>query len=824
MITFKRIFISAVLFTLTYSLCAFDFSFNGIGYNIKDENGQKVAQITQPSSLPAYSGDVIIPAEVTYNGERYRVTSIDWYAFGDCEGLTSITLPNTLTLIGGEAFYGCSGLTSISLPNSVITIESGAFSRCSNLRTVIIPSSVKSIYRNVFMNCPAITSISVAEGNTVYDSREGCNAIINKEENMIVTGCMNTIIPNSVTSIGPGAFAGCTGLTSIDFPSGLSVINFSAFSGCTGLTSVNFPTSLWHIGSNAFDSCTGLTSLYIPKRTTSIDDQAFESCSGLETIIVNEENYQYDSRNNCNAIIETKKNRLIAGCKNTIIPNDVTTIEKYTFKNCTGLTSIVIPNSVTVIGNGAFEGCQNLQSINIPNSVTALKGGLFSGCSSLMTVSIPNSVKYIEGGVFSDCSSLMIIVIPSSVIKIADNAFNGCTGLTTMIVQEGNPVFDSRDNCNAIIMTATNTLYCGCKRTVIPNSVTAIGDNAFTRHKTLQTLDIPNSVTSIGRQAFTESGLTSLEIPNSVTSIGEEAFYDCENLFSITLPENLTKLDNRLFCGCTSLTSATIPNSVTEAGTSVFSGCKSLISISISSQLTTIGAYMFRDCSSLSTIDIPSCVTSINTGAFLRCTNLESITIPSGVSTIGHYAFEKCNNLTSVTSEAITPATIDDEVFTNSSNAILYVPEKSVSSYSSAPGWRNFKLIKAIKTVQNYPITYNDPENGILIVAINGEEIESGTMAEENSILTVLAIQYKDYVIESLKLNGNAINNSSSCPVTGPMNIEVTFVREDEDADNINLTSAANQKKCTIYNLSGQRVYSPARGIYIKNGKKLYIR
>lgn len=232
----------------------------------------------------------------------------------------------------------------------------------------------------------------------------------------------------------------------------------------------------------------------------------------------------------------------------------------------------------------------------------------------------------------------------------------------------------------------------------------------------------------------------------------------------------------------------------------------------------------YNRCTSLSSVEIPVSVTSIGYGAFLRCTNLESITIPSGVTTIGQYAFEKCDNLTTVTSEATTPASIDDGVFTNSSNAILYVPEISVPSYSTAPGWRNFKLIKAIKTVQNYAITYNEPENGILIVAIDGEEIESGAMAKENSILTILAIPYTDYAIESIKLNGIVIENSSSFPVTGPMNIEATFVSVGEDIDNIDSMSSVPTKEGLIYNLSGQRVHNPQNGIYIINGKKLLIR
>ena len=199
--------------------------------------------------------------------------------------LISITISNSVKSIGYSAFNYCSKLTSIKIPNSVNSIDSGAFSGCS-----------------------ALTSIIVDENNTIYDSRDNCNAIIETETNTLIYGCNNTVIPDSVTSI----------------------------------------------GYRAFYYCRGLTSITIPDSVTSIDYRVFENCLGLISIIVDENNSIYDSRNNCNAIIETRTNTLISGCKNTIIPNSVTNISREAFYQCTGLTSIEIPNSVTSIGNYAF--------------------------------------------------------------------------------------------------------------------------------------------------------------------------------------------------------------------------------------------------------------------------------------------------------------------------------------------------------------------------------------------------------------------------------------------------------------------------------------
>ena len=266
-----------------------------------------------------------------------------------------------------------------------------------------------------------------------------------------------------------------------------------------------------------------------------------------------------------------------------IIPEGTTEIGDYAFNSCDELTSIVIPNSVTSIGECAFEGCIGLTSIEIPNSVTKIDYSAFQDCNGLTSVVIPNSVTEIGDSAFDGCWELTSIEIPDSVTKIGRRAFLYCEGLTNIKVAEGNPVYDSRGGCNAIIETESNKLLEGCQSTVIPDSVTEIGGSAFHGRTVLTSIEIPDSVTEIGECAFQGcTRLTSVEISDSVTEIGCYAFACC-GLINIVIPDSVTNIGGSAFKNCTGLTNVEIHSSEIEFGRGVFSDCKNLKSIKVPS-------------------------------------------------------------------------------------------------------------------------------------------------------------------------------------------------------------------------------------------------
>ena len=880
--------LAAITFSLTSY--AYDCEIDGIYYNLNTRESiqypEPTARVTfGPNAYSggpnSYSGDIVIPSTIEVDGTQYTIAAIDQGAFQSCIELTSVSLPETLWLIDYFAFNNCYNLTSVNFPNYLVQIGSGAFQRCAGLTSITIPQYVRYIGSDAFFGCTGITSIVVDSGNTTYDSRNDCNAIIETSSNTLILGCKNTVIPSGVKTIKEKAFAGSK-LKSVTIPSSVTSIGRRAFSYCDELTSITvesgntvydsrdncnaiietasntliagckttiIPNTVTTIAGLAFQETYGLESLTIPGSVTDIQAGAFVNCYTLSTIIVENGNTVYDSRNNCNAIIETATNTLVAGCKTTVIPSSVTAIGDYAFYGLSwsssmhgefgsfdpNFTSITIPGSVTSIGYSAFESCRCLTSviseIDIPfafgydafygisdacvlyvpkgtrdayiaagwteevfkggivemdddiitfadanvkaicvqnwdtdgdgelskaeaaavtdisyafynqtnivqflelkyfTGLTSIGEGAFYKCGALTSVSLPENVKTIGYGAFSGCTNLTSIVLPNSVEVVGENSFYGCSGLTSIHIPENvtsigsrafgnctaltsiyiscnvadfgyysfyncpnvtsiqvdpkNPNFDCRDDCNAIIETASNTLFFGCQNTVIPNSVTTIRDGAFSYCKTLKSIDIPSSVTCIEYYAFEYcTNLTTVTMSDNVTSIGNHAFDHCSNLVSINLSSGLNAIENSTFQWCEKLTSIAIPNGVTTIDHHAFAYCFALTSICIPSSVNSIGSSVFYGCNGLvsmkvesgnisydsrndcnaiietatntlmygcqSTV-IPESVTSIGQYAFTNCLTLNSITIPGGVISIGTSAFLACFNLASVT-------------------------------------------------------------------------------------------------------------------------------------------------------------------------------
>ena len=371
----KKVILSILLMLLPMLASADAVEIDGICY-ILIEKG-KVAEVTRNFNR-SYSGNVIIPPKVSYEGTDYDVTSISGNvsnngntylggAFRGCTGLTAVTIPNSVTSIGYGAFYQCSGLTSVNIPESVTFIGENAFLGCSGLASINIPESVTSIGEAAFRDCSGLTSI---------------------------------IIPSSWSSIGRSVFYGCTGLTSITIPDNIHSIGEAAFLGCTGLTSVSIPNSVNEIGNQAFDGCTSLSSIIIPSSICYIGKGAFSACRALTSIT---------------------------------IPESVTSIGSGTFARCTSLTSINIPQSITSIGGdnlygGAFSGCTSLSIIIIPNKVTSIGNQVFLGCENLKTVKIGSGMKSIGSYAFMNCPKLADVYcysenVPSTNSDVFKNSY-----------------------------------------------------------------------------------------------------------------------------------------------------------------------------------------------------------------------------------------------------------------------------------------------------------------------------------------------------------------------------------------------------------------
>ena len=498
------------------------------------------------------------------------------------------------------------------------------------------------------------------------------------------------VIKEGTLGIAGGAFGRLAdyqkkGLVSVTFPESLKIIGEGAFVGCSGLTNIIISDGVTHIGGSAFESCTNLAKLTIGQNVSTIEEGAFSDTPNLTEITLKNSNpiaineFVFD---NYDATLIVPAGSLEAYRSADVWKNFTTCIEEryivfadentkqiciskwdtdgdgelsereasavtslgtvfYGNKSITSFNELEYFTSLTTIPNNAFFNCSNLNSILIPEGVKSIGDGAFQDCSSLSDISIAQSVTTIGNSTFAGCTSLTEIIFPQNVASIGNLVIAGCYAITSIIVDSNNTTYDSRENCNAVILTSTNTLIIGCKNTAIPSSVERIGAYAFLGCKDLTEIALGEGTTSIGEFAFSAcTGLTTLTIPSGVTTIGSSAFRGCTGLTSVAISEGVASIGGYAFYGCTGLTSLSIPSGVTNIGESAFRGCTGLTSVTISEGVASIGGSAFYGCTGLVSITIPQSLRVLSSNTFGGCTSLEEITLSEGLEAINYHAFE----------------------------------------------------------------------------------------------------------------------------------------------------------------------------------------
>ena len=791
----RKLFSLFMVLLATTSLWAEDFSVGGIYYNYLDGNN---VEVTYRGSMynsysNEYSGSVEIPATVYVYGTTYNVTSIGKDAFRGCSTLTSINIPNSVTSIESHSFFGCSEVKAIIIPENITTMGYGVF----------LQTSLTSVVWNA-KNCMITDYIGNGyERETLfydyYGSLDGMHAAIsscpissftfgNEVESIPAYLCYgldklaSITIPNSVTSIGDDAFSGCSALTSVTFGNGVTTIGDYAFSGCSSLTSVTIPNSVTSIGELVFGNCSSLTSMTIlnsvtsigdcafigcssltsvtiPNSVTSIGDRAFEGCTSLTSIVVEIGNTTYDSRDKSNAIIETATNTLVIGCKNTIIPNSVTSIGNFSFRKCTSLKSITIPESVTTIEYYAFADCTSLQSITCKSETPpTIHNSTFENVSTSIPLYVPcGTVDTYNASTWNYFSNIQESLSEYAiVVSSIDN-------------KQGSAKLDKNSACGSVISATANTGYHFTQwsdgnldnpRTFIPTQdTTFIAEFAPDRHTiSAYTSDSERGTVSGGSTADYGSYVTITATANygyhftcwddgntdnprriQVTKdISFTAYFD-KNTYYITkrynsehgyieAPDSAQYLDRLILTATpkhgysfshwgdgqknnprallltqdTTLSAEFIILTSGQCGDDLYwsyDETTKTISITGSGEMYdyTIENQpwaLFRE--DITEVYIDNTVSSIGTSAFNKCKNLGKLSIGGAMNKIAENAFANCSRLYEIECYAVMPPVSDISSFINY-NAFVTVLCDSKRLYEADMVWGNFRNIECME-------------------------------------------------------------------------------------------------------------------------------
>ena len=594
-------------------------------------------------------------------------TVIPDYLFTGLKSLKEVVFEGKVTRIGVSSFSG-TGIEEIELPSSLKTIGAGAFSACP-LKTISIPASVTAVGAGAFGSCSELEGVYITDLSAwcAIDFADYASNPLYPERDLYVNGELVTVlnVPSDVKTVKQYAFSRCSALEEVVLPEGLVSIGQYAFERCPNLKKVSFPSSLESIGDWAFDWCEALEETVFGGCSPEIEAHVFNGCTGLKAVRI-ADLYSWCSTGFGNVWANPLFNGAqlyVNGEKITElhIPEGITSIPAYSFCYFSSLTSLYLPSSVKTIENSAFKGCgqlesvifskglaeigsyafcdcQSLESVSLPEGLRTVGIMAFMACSSLKSVDFPEDLYAIKRAAFNECSSLKSIRIPKNVGELGAGAFAQCTSLEEVIIPES-------------LTAIPESFFYGCtglSTITIPQSVDCISSYAFKNCTSLENVVFPDGIENIDQEAF--RGCSQLKnVKLKAQYIGESAFRDCSGLESFTLKDGSKRVGDYAFSNCAVLKNVYLADSVTMLGEYVFYADAALESVRISDLIHTVPKCFFSGCESLTEIIRPSNLKSINQGAFDNCKALKAVVLPDGFDgKIDQYAFNCCESLESV--------------------------------------------------------------------------------------------------------------------------------------------------------------------------------